>query len=407
MLIAERETQESYGFLPDPEISIHLNARHVLGNTSLDVYFSHFTNKTFHDLTSGKSLLAAAQYLLGFGLKFIPVPKKLSRPIDIYQGIDRFDQDMFLKILFAGDDNENNKQPHKKLQVKSKWLPDQPTLKILSRLSAFGNAMSRQFTPQRGKLNLTKFQAGILEKICTNKSVIIAHADKNLGPVEVDAKQYIRWGLQEHLLDTTTYQLISEEEAKKAANKLYKTIYQWMRKYSICESLNHDRRTYIRKQILKATLDPFRYLYLTIKIHKTPISTRPVCSDLASLPHSLGQWVGLVLQPVVTSQPTYFKDSFALRRKLNTLVIPANASIFTYDAVSTYTNINIDVCLKCISTFLSTIWDKYKCAAITSAMEIVMKNNQMRFGDLIFHDICGVAMGMSPTSTIANLCPYL
>ncbi len=45
MLIAEREIQESYGFLPDPEISIHLNARCVLENTSLDVYFSHFTNK--------------------------------------------------------------------------------------------------------------------------------------------------------------------------------------------------------------------------------------------------------------------------------------------------------------------------------------------------------------------------
>jgi hypothetical protein len=55
--------------------------------------------------------------------------------------------------------------------------------------------------------------------------VIIAHADKNLGPVRVGAKQYIRWGLQEHHLDTATYQLISEEEAKKAANELYKTIY--------------------------------------------------------------------------------------------------------------------------------------------------------------------------------------
>jgi hypothetical protein len=68
-----------------------------------------------------------------------------------------------------------------------------------------------------------------------------------------------------------------------------------------------------------------------------------------------------------------------------------------------YTNINIDDCLECISTFLSMIWDKYKCAAVTSAMEIVMKNNWMRFGDLIFHQICGVAMGMSPAPTIANL----
>ena len=36
-------------------------------------------------------------------------------------------------------------------------------------------------------------------------------------------------------------------------------------------------------------------------------------------------------------------------------------------------------------------------------MEIVMKNNWMRFGDLIYHQICGVAMGMLPAPTIANL----
>jgi len=109
------------------------------------------------------------------------------------------------------------------------------------------------------------------------------------------------------------------------------------------------------------------------------------------------------LQPVVTSQPTYFKDSFALKRELNTLVIPPNASLFTYDAVLMYTNIEIDDCLERISTFLSTIWDKIECAAVTSAMEIVMRNNRIRFGDLIFHQIRGVAMGMSPAPTIANL----
>jgi hypothetical protein len=92
-----------------------------------------------------------------------------------------------------------------------------------------------------------------------------------------------------------------------------------------------------------------------------------------------------VLQPVVTSQPTYFKDSFALKYGLNALVIPPNASLFTYDAVSMYTNIKIDNCLKQISTFLLTIWDKVECSAIIYAMEIVMKNNRMKFGNLIFH----------------------
>ncbi len=74
-LEAEREVQELFGFLPDLKTSIHLNARHVLRDTSPDVYFSHVTINTFHDLTPGKSLPAAAAFLLGFGLKFIPIPK--------------------------------------------------------------------------------------------------------------------------------------------------------------------------------------------------------------------------------------------------------------------------------------------------------------------------------------------
>jgi hypothetical protein len=131
---------------------------------------------------------------------------------------------MFLKIHFAGDDKDDIS--YKKLQVKSTWKPDQPPNKILSRLSKFECAMKKQFVPCREKSNLTKFQAGILKKMCNNKNVIIAHANKNLGPVGVDTEQYIQWGLQEHLLDPTTYQLISEEDAKIAANDLYTTIYQ-------------------------------------------------------------------------------------------------------------------------------------------------------------------------------------
>ncbi len=155
--------------------------------------------------------------------------------------------------------------------------------------------MKKQCVPCRGKSNLIKFQAGILVKICNNKNVIIAHANKNLGPVGADTKQYIQWGLQEHLLDPTTYQLISEEDAKIAANELYTTIYRWTRKHSLSDHLTKDRKKYIRQKIRYAISDPFGYFYLTIKIHKTPISTRPVCSDLASLPHSLGQWLDLVL----------------------------------------------------------------------------------------------------------------
>ncbi len=68
-----------------------------------------------------------------------------------------------------------------------------------------------------------------------------------------------------------------------------------------------------------------------------------------------------------------------------------------------YTNIDINDSISRISNYLEELWDKWECKAIVEAMELVMKNNPMQFGDLIYHQIRGVAMGMSPAPTIANL----
>ncbi len=180
--------------------------------------------------------------------------------------------------------------------------------------------------------------------------------------------------LDEHLSDATTYVKISEADAIKASNDLFTEIYQWTRTAGM--SLSQDARTYIRYWIQKNRFDPFGYFYLTIKIHKNPVSTRPVCSDCASLVHPLGKWLDYALQPVVANQPFYFKDSFSLKQELVKIVLPPNASIITFDAVSMSTNINIDDSIERISMFLADIWDKHKCKAIKSAMEIVMKNNR-------------------------------
>ena len=399
-----RETRENYGFVPNLAVSTHLNARHVLGETPTGVYFAHFTNKQFHDFTTKKIIPAAASTVLGFGMKFIPVPKKSIRQDDVDECIRRFERDFFLKVFFADDDNtSDDDEPLEKLRVTSKWMPQQPPLSVSNRLGKFEQAISAHFKPKRGKSNLTKFQARILQEIRGNENIIIAHADKNLGPVGVDTEMYIRWALDEHLLDTSTYVQETEEEARVAAHDLFREIYQWTRTHQVCDSLKEDHLNYIRYWINQNLADPFGYFYLTIKIHKGPLSTRPVCSDCTSLVHPLGKWLDQVLQPITASQPFYFKDSFTLKEEISKLTLPANASIITFDAVAMYTNIDIDDCIARIMGFLSTIWDKYECKAVEEAMNIVMRNNRMQFGDLIVRQIRGVAMGMSPAPTIANL----
>ena len=286
------------------------------GDTPTGVYFSHFTNKKFHDLTTKKSIPAAAATVLGFGLKFIPVPKKSIKQDDVDEAIKRFDRDFYLKVFFAdSDDDSDDEDPIEKLRITSVWKPDQPPHKITQRIGDFEGAIERNFRPQRGKSNLTKFQANILQQIRSNQDIIIAHADKNLGPVGVDTDQYICWALDDHLADATTYVQVSEANAVKALNDLFTEIYKWTRKAGTC--LSQDARSYIRYWIQKNRFDPFGYFYLTIKIHETPLSTRPVCSNCASLIHPLGKWLDYALQPVVADQPFYFKDSFSLKQEMD------------------------------------------------------------------------------------------
>jgi hypothetical protein len=103
-----RETRKNYGFIPDLAISTHLNARHLLGKTPTGVYFSHFTNKQFHDHMTKKIIPAAASTILGFGLKFIPIRIKSIRQDDVNVAIKQFERDFYLKVFFANNNNTSD-----------------------------------------------------------------------------------------------------------------------------------------------------------------------------------------------------------------------------------------------------------------------------------------------------------
>jgi hypothetical protein len=62
------------------------------------------------------------------------------------------------------------------------------------------------------------------------------------------------------------------------------------------------------------------------------------------------------------------KDSFTLKQQLDEFDLPPNNSLITFDAMSMYTNIDIDDCIERVSTYLATIWDCCECGAITQAM---------------------------------------
>jgi len=397
--------RQRFGFLPNPAMSVHKNARHILGGTPPNTYFPAVRKLAFHDLTSLHKLPPTANQLLGLGLKFIPTPQMNITSTKLEQTTSRFERDLGLKIFFANNDPMETYDP-KALRGKSKWRAPLPPLNIDTRVQRFTQHLEHLFCQRKTTPNLTRLQFKLLKQIKQNANVTILSADKGLGPVGVDTKQYIEWALK-HLLDTTTYTILPENQATADSNTLYNVIFQWTIKHR--QSLGDDTTRYIREHVEKARTDPFGYFYLLAKLHKTPISTRPVCSDCASLPHSVGKWVDRQLQPIVQDQATYFKDSFELKYLLDTLDdLPPTACLFTYDAVSMYTNIDTEECLERLEHFLKapTTIEKYPHLypdALIEALHIVMHNNRMKFGNIFVHQHKGIAMGMAPAPSIANL----
>ena len=73
-----------------------------------------------------------------------------------------------------------------------------------------------------------------------------------------------------------------------------------------------------------------------------------------------------------------------------------------------YTNIETEDCIKRLSSFLldpTTIaaYPYLTPIATTEALSLVMLNNRMQFNNTIVEQHKGIAMGMSPAPTIADL----
>jgi hypothetical protein len=91
-----------------------------------------------------KSIPAAAATVLGFGLKFIPVPKKSTHQDDIDKAINQFDRDFYLKDYFANNAaGTNDEGTIKKLQANSQWMHNRPP-KTLLNVSAFQRSIDKK-----------------------------------------------------------------------------------------------------------------------------------------------------------------------------------------------------------------------------------------------------------------------
>ena len=105
---------------------------------------------------------------------------------------------------------------------------------------------------------------------------------------------------------------------------------------------DYSRTTWFDRQLDQDFRTP--QFYIMPKVHKTPLSTRPVVSCVNSLLEVASKWLDVQMTGILHLSRTYIKDSNEIREELICSRYSSTESfIFTADAVSMYTNIDTNM----------------------------------------------------------------
>jgi hypothetical protein len=355
-----------------------------------------------HNLCEHRIPPPKLQSLLGLGLNFCLHPFTSTPRATINESIARFRRDINVKFFFSGSQDDWDPT---ELFIRSEWEPDRDNLPadFRSRVSYFLRHLQQSFyRRRRGPSNLLPYPQYLLRALRECEDLIVVPYDNNLGPAIMERLQCIhRILLQDHLCDESTYLRLLEQDAFTAIANVRSKIEALLADEQ--SAFSESDRTFLYRSI--EVESPFAEFYALIKIHKDPIATRPIINQSGSLLHGLGCWVDQQLQPLVRALHCYINSSASLKTKLETLQLQPgqHCKLFTMDARSMYTNIDITHALEVLNPYLRYSQHCYGADTILRALEIIMRSCYFRFGDSYFHQEDGTAMGAPPAPSFAML----
>ena len=410
----KNKIKKQHGSYLTPNTPLWKNTNEYLEQLPCQQYYSGIRNMSFHNLCTHNDPPEGVKQLLGLGLKFC-IQSRRPQQNTINTAINRLERDTRLRYRFAEADDtdlqmEGDYDP--KLYIKSTWNPPYASKDVEERLQNFHAALEearsevkKNTTPST---NISPSVENLLNEVAANKDIIVLITDKNLGPAIMDRKEYISSMLEEHLLNTTTYQQISETEAYAIQNKFREEVNQILNEFE--DQLTISEKTYFERGL--KTKDRIPLLYGTPKVHKERtksgrIKFRPVTSQCGSLFDIVSTYIDRHLQDLVRLTPSYVKNSREVLQRLRDLHLPPGSKLFTSDAESMYTNIDPEDGLKIIELYINEYGHEYKCHfpkdLLLRLLRLVMTTSIFNFGNTYWRQLIGTAMGTSCACAYATL----
>ena len=394
-------------------------------NGSNALWLNQITNSGIHNLSnyplSTKQLTA-----LSLGFNFIPVPKPLP---NLKEHIDAQYAD-FVKhvrttsVFIHTDDNNNNKflRPTFKTTI---WeppkVPNPAVEEYLSEVeSRLQNELKRLDSHPAKHFTTRQYSPPwfhkILLEIKENKEILVTEADKNMGTVVIKTSEYIKHGLGQ-LNDRNTYITC---DSPPNYNHIWTVLKAILSKYNQLtyrpQNKNQDVLTTISKFLLQLEgRDELKLgsFYMLMKVHKTPLAGRPIVSSINTITYFASKYIDYKLQPIYKRIPSYVGSSQDLLLILESLKFTNNKDCFILcaDVDSLYPNIPK---VKGLAMMRESIFLRNQLLPenrltvndinlICDLMEFVLDNNYFTFGDLIFKQVNGTAMGTPAAVVFACL----
>ena len=350
-------------------------------------------NKSTVVVLEPAQLTTEEQSILAKGLSFVPTKSCSSTQIN--QDFDNFQEQLINRATpFAYDLPRHPLIPnneHSSSSISEQSLA--PIQQYINNCKASFQQSNRQ-TSRRN--NLSNRERQVLNSLKKRQDIIIKKADKGDTIVVEAIHNYTKDGLT-HLSNNKFYHRLAEDfnpEINQSINKFLN---------------NAHRRGLIDNNTFDYLSPPTNYrtplIYFLKKLHKQPISVRPIVSHVNSPTCNISSFIDILLKPIVKEIPHILSNSTQLVKDLLTVNISNHTTLVSLDVTSLYPNIpiteSIDIILKFIEDHNNPTHPPI--CIIKSLLSFVLKYNCFNFGDLFFLQVHGIAMGTKLAPNYANL----
>lgn len=330
--------------------------------------------------------------LLSKGLKFAPC--NITTP-NYDPGIHRLSRNVRLRYYFQ-DAGETEPPPFRR---KSSWMPPPAPAEVEHYLGSLHSKFEglAQTTVAN---NLSRDSRTALNQLIRCDHLIIRSADKGSCVVVRDRKDYIADGLR-HLSNTDIYEEVPGDYTGDLVRELNRVT---------TSAKNKGYLTADMAQYLTRTPEETRtqQLYFLPKIHKDPMEVRPIVSGVEGPTERISSFLDHFLQPLVSTTPSFTRDSTDIINFLESIVLPADITMATIDVSALYLSIpheeGIDAVIEALFTTNHNVASiPFSRDFVRTALNAILKHNVFEFNSKTYKQVRGTAMGTKVAPAYANV----